>query len=174
MDRFCWMCILSFKLYEQIWRVLEGLLHRLHLLMMILDCPLAIRHKKGEYIGMEIGGVLEFIDCIQELFDVFHFLAYDVFFLVMMYFFFMGCICQGETLCFVFCFFLCFLFHIWYAWLLIYIMRLFMVYVFQFMFCEIKNLFWFTCIFHTCVYVFVECFRNLQVNSVMATVYIGN
>ena len=32
---------------------------------------------------------------------------------------------------------------------------------------EIKNLsFCFTCIFHTCVYVFVECFRNLQVNLV--------
>ena len=64
MDRFCWMCLLSFKLYEQIWQVLEVLLHRLHLLMMILDCPLAICHKKGEYICMEIGGVLEFIDCI--------------------------------------------------------------------------------------------------------------
>ena len=52
-------------------------------------------------------------------------------------------------------------------WLVIYIMKLFMVYVFYFLLCEIKNLFCFTCIFHTCVYVFVECFRNLQVNSVM-------
>ena len=32
---------------------------------------------------------------------------------------------------------------------------------------EIKNLFLFTCIFHTCVYVFVECFRNIQVDSVV-------
>ena len=32
-----------------------GLLHHLHL-MMSLDYPLAIRHKKGEYILMEIGG----------------------------------------------------------------------------------------------------------------------
>ena len=49
-----------------------------------------------------------------------------------------------------------------------------MVYVFYFMFYEIKNLFWFTCIFHTCVYVLFECFSNLQVNSVVAVVYIGN
>ena len=32
----------------------------------------------------------------------------------------------------------------------------------------------FTCIFHTCVYVFVECFRNLQINSVVDTVYFSN
>ena len=42
-----------------------------------------------------------------------------------------------------------------------------MIYVFYFMFCEIKNLFYFTCIFHTCVYVFVECFRNIQVDLVV-------
>ena len=35
------------------------------------------------------------------------------------------------------------------------------------MLCEIKNLFWFTCIFHTCVYVFFKCYRNIQVDSVM-------
>ena len=34
-------------------------------------------------------------------------------------------------------------------------------------FCEIKNLFCFTCIFHTCAYVFVECFRNIHVDSVV-------
>ena len=51
--------------------------------------------------------------------------------------------------------------------LLIYIMRLFMIYAFYFLFCEIKNLFCFTCIFHTCVYVFVECYRNIQVDSVV-------
>ena len=28
-------------------------------------------------------------------------------------------------------------------------------------FCEIKKLFCFTCIFHTCVYVFVKCYRNI-------------
>ena len=36
-------------------------------------------------------------------------------------------------------------------------MMLFMIYIFYFMLCEIKNLFCFTCIFHTCVYVFVKC-----------------
>ena len=36
-----------------------------------------------------------------------------------------------------------------------------------FMFCEIKKLFYFTCIFHTCIYMFVECFKNIQVDSVM-------
>ena len=40
---------------------------------------------------MEIGGVfvLEYIDYIKEVFDVFHFiLAHDILFLVMMYFHF--------------------------------------------------------------------------------------
>ena len=52
-------------------------------------------------------------------------------------------------------------------WLLIYIMRLFVIYVFYFMLCEIKKCFCFTCIFHTCVYVFVECFKNIKVDSVI-------
>ena len=36
-------------------------------------------------------------------------------------------------------------------------------------FCFVKSriLFCFTCIFHTCVYVFVECFKNIQVYSVV-------
>ena len=42
-----------------------------------------------------------------------------------------------------------------------------MIYFFYFLFCEIKNLFCFTCIFHTHIYVFVECFKNIQVYSVM-------
>ena len=33
--------------------------------------------------------------------------------------------------------------------------------------CEIKNLFLFDCIFHTCVYVFVKCYKNIQVDSVV-------
>ena len=40
---------MSFSPCEQIWRVLDDRLHHL-LLMMSHDCPLAIRHKKGEYI----------------------------------------------------------------------------------------------------------------------------
>ena len=42
-----------------------------------------------------------------------------------------------------------------------------MIYVFIFMLCEIKKSFCFTCIFHTCVYAFVECFRNIQVDLVV-------
>ena len=42
-----------------------------------------------------------------------------------------------------------------------------MIYVFIFMLCEIKKLLCFTCIFHTCVYVFVKCYRNIQVDSIM-------
>ena len=55
MDSFYWMCSMNFMLYEQIWRMLEVLLHKLHPLMSH-DCPLAIRHKKGDYIHIEIGG----------------------------------------------------------------------------------------------------------------------
>ena len=58
--------------------------------------------------------------------------------------------------------------------ILIYIMRLFMVYVFYFMFVKSRSLLCFTCIFHTWVYVFVKCFRNIQVNSVVAIAYFGN
>ena len=53
----------------RIWQVFNILL-RLHLLMIILDCPLAIRHKKEEYLCMLIGGDFLFLliggdlDCI--------------------------------------------------------------------------------------------------------------
>ena len=73
----------------------------------------------------------------------------------------------GDTTFYVFLFLLLFLVSHVIHWLLIYIMRLSMIYVFYFLFCEIKNLFIFTCIFHTCVYVFVKCFRNIQVYSVV-------
>ena len=59
MDSYCWMCLVSFMLYERIWQVLMVLLRSLYLLMMSPDCPLAIHHRKGEYILMEIGGALE-------------------------------------------------------------------------------------------------------------------
>ena len=60
MDKFWWMCLLSFKIYVWIWRVF-GILLCLHLLMMSLDCPLAIHHKKGEYLCMLIGGDFVFL-----------------------------------------------------------------------------------------------------------------
>ena len=59
------------------------------------------------------------------------------------------------------CFTLCFIDY-WFIF-----MRLFMIYIFNFMLCKITNLFCFTCIFHTCVYVFVKCYRNIQVNLVV-------
>ena len=121
--------------------------------MMSLDCPLAIRHKKGEYILMKIGEDFEFLElwsfrlylgaswCI-------YFLAHDAF--ILMYFIFMGCICLGETLCFMFLFLLLFLVSHVLHWLLIYIMRLFMIHVFYFLLCEIKNLsFFFLLVFST-------------------------
>ena len=42
-----------------------------------------------------------------------------------------------------------------------------MIYVF--ILCYVKSIiyFCFTCIFHTCVYAFVECYRNIQVDSVV-------
>ena len=40
--------------------------------------------------------------------------------------------------------------------------------------CEIKSLFLFTCIFHTCVYVFVECFRKYTCWFIRAAVYTCN
>ena len=46
--------------------------------MMILDCPLAIHHKKGGVHNMEIEGDLEFIVYLGALFDVFVF-VFDVF-----------------------------------------------------------------------------------------------
>ena len=66
MVSFWWMCSRSFRLCVRILQVSDGLLHHLFL-MMSLDCPLAIRHKKGEYILMEIGGdfdVFGALDCI--------------------------------------------------------------------------------------------------------------
>ena len=71
-------------------------------------------------------------------------------------------------------FYFCFLFHIVRHLLLMYIMRLFMIYVFYFMFCEIKNLFCFTCTFHTCVYVFVEVFQEYTGWFNRAAVYTCN
>ena len=55
MVSFWWMYSRSFRSYVRIWRAFGGHLHHL-LLMMSLDCPLAICHKKREYIWMRIGG----------------------------------------------------------------------------------------------------------------------
>ena len=66
---------------------------------------------------------------------------------------------------------ICFLFHI--AYLFIF-MRLFMIYVF--ILCYVKSISYlsFTCILHTCVYAFVECFRKYTGWFRHATVYTYN
>ena len=75
-----------------IWQVLDSLLPHL-LLMMSHDCPLAIRHKKGEYIlCMETGGVFFFF-CFGASLYLGASLMYFFLFWLMMYSFFMGCIC---------------------------------------------------------------------------------
>ena len=84
------------------------------------------------------------------------FLAHDVF--ILMYLFLWIVYVRGRYFVFIFLSLLLFLVSHVLHWLLIYIMRLFMIYVFYFHFFEIKNLCCFTCIFHTCVYMFVECF----------------
>ena len=49
MDRFWWTCSMRFVDCAQSWHSFDDLHH--HLLLMIdFDCPLAFRHKKGEYI----------------------------------------------------------------------------------------------------------------------------
>ena len=44
--------------------------------------------------------------------------------------------------------------------LVIYIYELFMIYVFIVCYVKSRSYLCFTCIFHTCVYAFVECFRK--------------
>ena len=104
---------------------------------MSLDCRLAIRHKKGEYIWMEIGGDFEFLElwsfrlylgASSCIYIYIYFLAQDVF--ILMYLFLCDVYVRGRHYFFYFYF----LFHIVLHWLLIYIMRLFMIYVFNFMF----------------------------------------
>ena len=63
---------MSVDLWEQFWKVLDERLRHL-LLLMSSNCPLAIRHKKGEYICRGdfvvrgrfcCVGALELLDCI--------------------------------------------------------------------------------------------------------------
>ena len=131
------------------------------------DCPLAIRHRKGKCLCMLIGGVFCFgarlylggwAWRILFWFLMYLFFSFDVFIIYGLY------MLGRDTVFYVS--FYCFLFHIWYigCWFILWGYSWYMSY---FMFCEIKNLFCFTCIFHTCVYVFVECFKNIQVNLVL-------
>ena len=63
--------------------MLEVLLHRLHPLISH-DCPLAIRHKKGEYIHMEIGGDCRLYLGVFDMYSVYF--GFDVFLWLMIYF----------------------------------------------------------------------------------------
>ena len=56
--------------------MLEVLLHRLHLLISH-DCPLAIRHKKGEIVDC----ILEFLICILFILALMHFFLYGLYML---------------------------------------------------------------------------------------------
>ena len=65
----------------------------------------------------------------------------------------------GGDVVFAFIFYLCFLFHIWYIDFDLYYEIIHGICLYCVL-CEIKNLFFFTCIFHTCIYAFVEYFRK--------------
>ena len=51
--------------------------------------------------------------------------------------------------------------------LLIYIYELFMICVFILCYVKSRSYLCFTCIFHTYVYAFVECFKNMQVDLIV-------
>ena len=87
-DRFWWMCSLSFMRCVMIWQVVD-VLHYL-LLMMSLDCPLTIRHKKGEYIWMGIGGDFVYFGALDRTRC---FMMYLCFSLMLYFFIFIRCIC---------------------------------------------------------------------------------
>ena len=91
-----------------IWLVFDGLLLHL-LLMMSPDYPLAIRHKKGEYILCMHGDRESFgatLDCIYVVF-MYMFLACDVFIVYELY------MLGGDAFFYILCFIVsCFLFHI--------------------------------------------------------------
>ena len=98
MVNFWWMCSRSFRRCMQSWWVLDSHLDHL-LLMMGLDCPLAICHKKGEYIWIEKGGEFFFfflffwvweLYIVSRCFTLYLFLAHDVF--IFDVFIFMSCI----------------------------------------------------------------------------------
>ena len=83
-------------------------------------------------------------------------------FWLMMYFLFLFGLSMigGDTMMYLFMFLVSYC-------LLIYIYEVIHDICLYFVVCEIKKLFFVTCIFHICVYVFVKCYRNIQVDSVI-------
>ena len=74
MDKFWLVCLMRFLDCAQSWHSFDDL-HRHLLLMIDFDCPLAFRHKKGEYIfestlfcfqgeSIFVGWSLWILDCI--------------------------------------------------------------------------------------------------------------
>ena len=146
MDRFWWMCLLCFRLYELIWRVLDILLH-LHLFYDKSWLPFGNSSQKG--------GVHMHVDRESFCFGAKFYLGASL-----MYFFLFGSWCiyflwvvyvRGRH--YVLCFFYCFLFHMWY------IGYCFILWDYSWymssIFCFVKSriFFWFTCILHTWVYI---------------------
>ena len=78
---------------------------------------------------------------------------------------------RGSWNCFWYGEILCFLFHIAY-WFIF--MRLFMIYVFILCYVKSRSHLCFTCIFHTCVYALVECFRKYTSWFSRAAIYTCN
>ena len=120
------------------------------------DCPLAFHHKRGEYICrgdfVVKGRFLMFWACGA----IRLYLGTSLF----IYIFGSWCILCFDWVIhnrgrYTDC--ICFLFHIAY-WFIF--MRLFMIYVFILCYVKSKSYLCFTCIFYTCIYAFVECFRK--------------
>ena len=87
------------------------------------------------------------------------FLSHDVFVLVLMYLFLWVVYVRGRH--FALYFFNCFLFHMCYIdyWFILQGYSWYTSVILYFV--KSRTLFCFTCIFHTCIFVFVECFRNI-------------
>ena len=142
---------MSFVPCEQTWSILDGRLY--HLLLIMCDCPLAFRHKKGGtfveeflYLGGDFcicGAIILYLGaslCIyflaQDVFFVFDWVVHD----------------RGRyTDLYMFLVSHC---------LLIYTYELFMICVFILCYVKSRSYFYFTYIFHICVYAFVKCFRK--------------
>ena len=109
--------------------------------LLFIELSLSIRDKKGEIL-MKCENIWEScLFCLGRVEIVFDRGRYLLFLI------------GGDT----------FLFH----GSLIYIHELFMIYVFVLCFVKSRIYFCFTCIFHTCVYAFVEYFRKYQVDSIV-------
>ena len=165
MISFWWMCSQTFRPCVWIWRALGGHLHHL-LLMMSLDCPSAIHHKKGEYIWMEIGRDFEFLEFWS--FRLYPGASSCIIFWLMMYlswciYFYVMYMLGGDIIFYfsVSCFTLCYIgywFILWgYSWYM------------SFILCFVKSriysvLFVFSTHALMCL---LKCFRNIQVDLVV-------